>query len=78
MGVYIGETNHLRFRVNNHRNDIEKDTGLCVSRHIANCARNKTIKFKITPFYKVKEDSIEVGKNKEQHFTDKFNPELNR
>ena len=54
---YIGETSNLRFRINLHKNHIYKDMGLNVSRHIHECAANKSPKFYVKPFYKVKIDN---------------------
>lgn len=76
--TYIGETSDLRMRVNLHRNQIRRPeyNVLNMSRHIAECAKERSIKFYIFPFYQV------VGTNeerlaKENYFIHKFKPTLN-
>ena len=75
---YIGQTDSFRHRVNNHRSNINNDTGLYVSHHIHECAEGLPIKFKICPFYKVKSDSIQERISREEYFIKKYSPSLNR
>ncbi len=77
---YIGQTNDLRFRVNQHRTDIKHCKKLFVDNHIHHCAKNKDIQFKIMPFYKLRPDSNSQmdRESKEMYFIDKFKPQLNR
>ena len=67
---YIGETgDSLRHRMTVHRQQIHvRQTNvriLHVSSHIANCARNYAIKFKLFPLYKLKQDSVTIRKMRE-------------
>jgi hypothetical protein len=77
--IYIGETSNLRLRTNLHRDHANKDCGLGVSRHIHSCTQgaNDNNKFTIMPFYKLNNDNLSYRRNMEQHFIDKFRPELN-
>jgi hypothetical protein len=77
--IYIGETSNLRLRINLHRDHIKKNTGLGVSKHIAECTKNmeENCKFKVMPFYKVFKDDMTFRKEKESLFIKKFSPELN-
>ena len=75
--LYIGETCNFRSRVNLHKHHVNKNCGLNVSRHIYDCAKDKDIKFKIMPFYKVTEDDTKLRKEKERYFITKFKPNLN-
>lgn len=76
--IYIGETSNLRNRINLHRDHINHNKGLYVSKHIFQCATNSTPKFKVMPFYKVKSDDTQLRKNKETNFIEKYKPKLNR
>jgi hypothetical protein len=76
--IYIGETVNLRLRINLHRDHIGKNTGLNVSKHIAQCTGQLENKFSIMPFFKVQKDDVNIRKRKEAHFIAKFCPELNR
>ena len=80
---YIGETgDSLRHRMTVHRQQIHvRQTNvriLHVSSHIANCARNYAIKFKLFPLYKLKQDSVTIRKMRETYFIELFKPKLNR
>lgn len=75
---YIGETDSFRPRVNNHRSMTNNNTGLFVNQHMHDCARNLPVKFSICPFYKVKSDSIQDRRAMEEHFIEKFSPDLNK
>ena len=76
--LYIGETNNLRLRTNLHRDHCNKNIGLDVSRHIFSCTVNKSIKFKIMPFYKMTSNDELPRRNMEKYFINKFIPELNK
>lgn len=76
--IYIGETSNLRHRVNLHRNHIEHNEGLYVSKHIFQCAINCAPKFYVMPFYKVRSDDQLLRKSKEADFITKFKPKLNK
>ncbi len=76
--LYIGQSSNFRLRVNLHRDHISHNTGLNVSRHIAECAKDRTTKFKIMPFYKVTIDSKQERENREKQFIQELKPELNR
>lgn len=78
MEVYIGETSNLRSRINLHRDHINHNKVLYVSKHISQCAANLTPKFKVMPFYKVKLDDAQLRKNKETNFIEKYKPKLNK
>ncbi|MEW8512949.1 MAG: GIY-YIG nuclease family protein [Candidatus Thiodiazotropha sp.] len=78
---YIGETGDtLRHRVTVHKQQIRDASTrmLYVSGHIDHCARNKPIKFKIWPLYKMQSDNAALRKMKEQFFINLFKPKLNR
>ena len=72
---YLGVTNNLKNRLNVHRQQARDQSlrQLKVSKHLFHCGKEI---FLIFPFYKLGEN-----KNnhviKEQHFIDKFRPELN-
>lgn len=77
---YIGETGRtLRNRVALHKNQIntQKYRHLKVSKHVHNCARQHTEKFKIFPFYKVNDKDTIWRRNKEDYFVKLFKPHLN-
>lgn len=77
--TYIGETVNLRLRMNVHRDQIKNPNNctLGVSKHIASCTRNKSIKFLVFPFYQVYGDDMDRIQ-KEQFFINKFQPSLNK
>ena len=77
MMTYIGETNNLRLRVNLHRDQINRKTGLNVCRHINECSGTNDPKFEVMPIYKVKEDDENLRKEKEKMFIIKYRPQLN-
>ena len=75
---YIGETgNQLKTRITVHRQQIRDENvrHLYVSKHIYQCGKGK---FKIFPFYKIKQDDEMERKMKEKLFINKFKPQLNR
>lgn len=76
--LYIGETNNLRLRINNHRTLSNTGAGLYVNNHFYNCAGKNHPTFKVMPFYKVKRDDTTLRKEKELYFINKFKPLLNR
>ena len=76
--LYIGETNNFRLRTNFHRDHCNKNIGLDVSRHIFSCTVNKSIKFKIMPFYKMTSNDELPRRNMEKYFINKFISELNK
>ena len=68
---YIGETgNSLQHQITVHRQQIRQTNVriLYVSSHIANCARNYAVKFKLFPLYTLKQDSVTVRKMQETYF----------
>ena len=76
--MYIGETNNLRLRVNLHRDHAKKNTGLGVSKHIFSCSIKLNFPFKVMPFYKMSTDDSTIRRRMEEHFINKFKPELNK
>ena len=76
---YIGKTNKLSRRVTVHKQHIRdpKVRMLGVSAHLDSCNKNNQTKFKITPFYKQSNNCDIKLCIMEQHFIDKFKPELN-
>ena len=78
---YIGETGDtLRHRLTVHRQQIRDASTrmLYVSGHIANYAKNQSIKFQILPLYKMQNDNMTSRKMKENYFINLFKPKLNR
>lgn len=78
---YIGETgDSLRHRMTVHRQQIRNSSVriLHVSNHMANCARNSEIPFRLFPLYKMKGTDATLRKMKESYFIDLFKPKLNR
>ena len=76
---YIGETgDELKNRTTGHRSGIINNNQLEVDMHIHSCTRHLLTKFKIIPFYKVKNDNILLRRAKESYFIALFKPELNR
>ena len=77
---YIGETSCFRSRINLHKSHIKNlpNESLFVSKHIANCAKNLQNKFSCMPFYEMPNGDKEERLIKEQHFINKFKPELNK
>ena len=78
---YIGESGDtLRHRTTLHRNQISipQYRNLKVSKHIAECAKNKTIMFTICPFFKLHNQDETYRKEKESYFISKYNPSLNK
>ena len=77
---YIGETSDLRSRVRVHKQQISDPRlrHLYVSHHIAHCSINHPIPFTITPFFSVNRNDRIYREELEQHFINKFAPELNR
>ena len=68
---YIGETvDLLRHRLTVHRQQIRDASRriLYVSGHIANCAKNQSIKFQILPLYKMQNDNMTSKKNERKLF----------
>ena len=76
--MYIGETNNLRLRINLHRDHAKKNTGLGVSKHIFSCSIKLNFPFKVMPFYKMSTDDSTIRRRMEEHFINKFKPELNK
>ena len=78
---YIGETGDtLRHRFNVHRNQIKNEEirKLLVSKHIYQCAKNKTPNYKVVPIYKFNDNTTETERRiKEQYFIKQFKPALN-
>ena len=75
--IYIGQTgDKLHMRMNVHRQQIRDASTrmLPVSRHIEQCGKNK---FKVLPFYKCKNDDIDLRNRMEKHFINIFQPSLN-
>ena len=70
--LHIGETNNLRLRPNLHRNHCNKYIGFNVSRHIFSCAENKSIQFKIMPFYKMTNNDELSRRNMEKYLELKY------
>ena len=78
---YIGDTGDtLRHRLTVHRQQIRDESTrmLYVSGHIANCAKNQSIKFQILRLYKMQNDNTTSRKMKENYFINLFKPKLNR
>lgn len=78
--IYIGETNNFRLRTNLHRDHINKNSGLDVSKHIFECTSNFPInkdKFKIMPIFKMNNDDVSYRKSMERNFIRKYEPDLN-
>ena len=78
---YIGETgNTLRHRLTAYRQQIRDASTrmLYISGHVANCAKNQSIKFQILPLYKMQNDNMTSRKMKENYFINLFKPKLNR
>jgi hypothetical protein len=78
---YIGETSDkLSMRMNVHRQQI-RDTNLrhlFVSKHIANCAKDKDPIFTVMPFKKIINDDPAYRKTMEKDFITLHKPSLNR
>ena len=75
---YIGQTgNKVSDRVRVHKQQIRDPSvrNTACSEHFDVCGRGQ---FKIFPFYKVKEESEQLRRAKEQYFISKFKPKLNR
>ena len=76
--IYIGETNKLRLRINLHKNQVSKKTGLNESAHIYECTKNMVVpKFQVMPLLKLKKEEINYRRNMESHFISKMKPSLN-
>ena len=78
---YIGQSGDtLRHRTSLHRNQIliPQYRKLKVSKHIAECAKTKTIMFTICPFFKLHNQDELYRKEKENYFISKYNPSLNK
>ena len=75
---YIGETNNFRLRMNLHRDHTRKNAVLAVNKHLYECNMNSEIKFRVMPFFKVRQDDTLLRKMKENYFIKKFTPILNR
>lgn len=77
---YIGQTSGtLRARMRVHKQQINTPEyrQIAVSKHIAECAKNKDPPFKVFPFYKILNDDKSFRDIKEQSFIKIFNPHLN-
>lgn len=77
---YIGQTSDmLRARMRVHKQHIltPEYRKLAVSKHIAECAHDKEIKFKVFPFYKIMQNNKTFRDVKEQTFIRTFKPALN-
>ena len=77
---YIGQTSDtLRTRIRVHKQQIHTPEyrKIAVSRHIAECAGDMDISFKVFPFYKVLQPDKIFREVKEQSFIKKFRPFLN-
>ena len=78
---YISATGDtLRHRVTVHKQQIRdvSTRNLFVREDINHCARNKPIKFKIWPLYKMQSDNAALRKMKEHYIIHLFKPKLNR
>ena len=78
-GTYIGRTTNLRERLASHRLHVfnENYRVQYVHTHIFDCAGSLDIPFTIMPFYKVKRETISAMQTYENHFIEKFEPDLN-
>ena len=77
---YIGQTSDtLRARIRVHKQQINTPEyrKIAVSKHIAECAANKDIPFKVFPFYKILKPCKSFRDVKEQSFIKTFKPSLN-
>lgn len=77
---YIGQTSDtLRARIRVHKQQINTPEyrKIAVSKHIAECAANQQIKFRVFPFYKVMQNDKTFRDVKEQSFIRTFKPALN-
>ena len=79
FGEYIGQTECLRDRVRVHKQQIKDPNTRCIplSAHLDTCAKNKDIKFKIFPFYKMDSNDKIMRRIKEEYFIKMLKPELN-
>ena len=78
-GYYIGRTVCLRERLAHHRFLVfNKNYRLQhLHKHIFSCAGHLEIPFTIMPFFKVKRETISEMQVVEDHFREKFKPDLN-
>ena len=76
---YIGHTTNFRDRVQSHKFCIENQNyrNLKVHKHIFECAGDLNIPFKMTPFFKVKRETLTALLTTEDYFIDKMHPLLN-
>jgi ferredoxin len=77
---YIGQTSDsLRARIRVHKQQINTPEyrKIPVSKHIAECARDHSIPFKVFPFYKLFQSDKTLRDVKEQSFIHTFKPLLN-
>lgn len=80
MENYIGQTSDtLRTRMRVHKQQINTPEyrKIAVSKHIAECARDKDIRFKVFPFYKIMKPEKTFRDVKEQRFINIYKPLLN-
>ena len=77
---YIGETGDPRARVRVHKQQIKDPRlrKLYASHHIAHCALTRATPFSIVPFFFINRGDKIYREVIEEHFIQKFRPELNR
>ena len=78
--IYWETGDSLRHRITVHREQIRQSKVriLHAKSHIANCARNYEVKFKLFLLYKLNQDSVTDRKMQETYFIELFKPKLNR
>ena len=78
-GYYIGRTTCLKDRLAGHRLGVTNKNYRTkkIYQHIFACAGHLEIPFTIMPFYKVKRETLSEMQIFEDHFIEKFKPDLN-
>ena len=78
-GYYIGRTTCLKDRLSGHITGVTNEHYRTqkIYKHIFSCAGHLEIPFTIMPFYKVKRETISEMQTFENHYIEKFKPDLN-
>ena len=78
-GYYIGRTTCLKDRLSGHRLGVSNPHYRTkkIYQHIFSCAGHLEIPFTIMPFYKVQRETISEMQTFEDHYIEKFKPDLN-
>lgn len=76
---YIGETNNLRRRMNNHRSDIRQNRRQCrATDHFVKCGTDLKVCNRFTIFPLERESDTLVRKAKESYYINLFLPVMNK